>query len=96
VRDEIEKFRQAGVQPLGVNPAAVDSHRQYVEKMRFNFPLLSDPGRDIARAYHALKEDDHGIARSVYVIRNDGTIAFAERGTPQVSDVVAPVAGRAG
>jgi len=55
VRDEIAKFAAARMQPLGVNPASVDSHRSYVEKMRFNFPLLSDPERSIAGAYHALR-----------------------------------------
>jgi peroxiredoxin Q/BCP len=94
VRDETAKFQQAGVQPFGVNPAGVDSHRKYVEKMRFTFPLLSDPERDIARAYHALKDDDRGIARTVYVIGRDGTIAYAQRGAPPVSDFLESVGGR--
>src|SRR2546427_2015135 len=36
--------------PFGVNPAGVDSHHSYVTKMGFNFPLLSDPERAIARS----------------------------------------------
>ena len=91
MRDETAKFEQAGVQPFGVNPAGVESHRKYAAKMRFAFPLLSDPEREMARAYHALKDDDRGIARSVYVVRKDGTIAFAQRGTPAVADIVAAV-----
>jgi peroxiredoxin Q/BCP len=94
VRDEIDKFERAGVQPFGVNPAAVDSHQKYVEKMRFNFPLLADPDRAIARAFHALKEDERGIIRTVYLITQDGSIAFAERGMPAVADVVAAVGPR--
>lgn len=85
------KFERAGMQPFGVNPASPDSHRSYVDKMRFNFPLLSDPDRAIARAYHALKEDDKGIARTVYVVGTDGTIRFAQRGAPLVDDIVAAV-----
>ena len=92
MRDEIDKFRRAGVQPFGVNPADVDSHAKYVEKFRFNFPLLSDPERSIARAYEALKDDGRGIVRTVYLVTRDGSIAFAERGTPAVQDIVAPVA----
>jgi peroxiredoxin Q/BCP len=87
------KFKQAGIQPLGVNPAGVDSHRSYVEKMGFNFPLLSDPERAIARAYAALKEDGKGIQRTVYVIGRDGTVRFARRGAPPVDDIVAPADG---
>jgi len=88
VRDEIEKFKAAKVQPFGVNPAGVDSHRSYVEKMRFNFPLLSDPERAVAGAYNALKEDGKGIQRTVYVIGRDGTVRFAQRGYPSVDDIV--------
>ena len=85
------KFKQAGIQPFGVNPAGVDSHRQYVERMRFNFPLLSDPTRAMARAYAALKDDGKGIERTVYVIGRDGTVRFARRGAPPVHDIVAAV-----
>ena len=87
------KFRKAGIQPLGVNPAGVDSHHAYVEKMGFNFPLLSDPDRAIARAYAALKDDGKGIQRTVYVIGRDGTVRFAQRGAPPVDDIVAAVDG---
>ena len=83
------KFQKAGIQPFGVNPANVESHASYVRKLSFNFPLLSDPERAIARAYHALKEDGKGVQRSVYVVRRDGTIAFAQRGAPAVDDIVA-------
>jgi hypothetical protein len=92
VRDEIKAFEQAGIQPYGVNPAGVESHWQYAEKMGFNFPLLSDPDRAMARAYQALKEDDRGIVRTAYVIARDGRIAFARRGAPPVSEIVAAVA----
>ncbi len=92
MRDEIAKFQRAGIQPFGVNPAGVESHASYVKKLAFNFPLLSDPDRAIARAYHALKDDGKGIQRSVYLVTRDGTIAFAERGTPDVDDIVAHAA----
>ncbi len=83
------KFQKAGIQPFGVNPASVESHASYVRKLSFNFPLLSDPERAIARAYHALKEDGKGVQRSVYVVRRDGAIGFAQRGAPAVDDIVA-------
>ena len=89
MRDEIERFRQAGIQPFGVNPAGVEQHAKYVEKMHFNFPLLSDPERAIAKAYHAVKDDGVGIQRSVYLVGRDGTIRYAQRGAPSPSEVVA-------
>jgi thioredoxin-dependent peroxiredoxin len=83
------RFKRAGVQPLGVNPASVDSHDKYAAKFQFGFPLLSDPDRAIARAYAAVKEDGNGIQRTVYAIAADGTIAFAARGAPAPADVLA-------
>jgi len=88
VRDEIAKFQAAKMQPLGVNPASIESHQGYVEKFRFNFPLLSDPERAIARAYHALKDDGKGIQRTVYVIGSDGKVRFAQRGAPPVDEII--------
>jgi peroxiredoxin Q/BCP len=90
VRDEIETFRASNVQPLGVNPASVSSHASYARKLGLPFPLLSDPERALANAYRALKPDGHGIQRTVYAIRSDGTIAFAARGAPLADDIVAP------
>ena len=88
MRDEIKKFQSAKMQPFGVNPASVESHRGYVDKMQFNFPLLSDPERTIAGAYNALKEDGVRIQRTVYVIGRDGTVRFAQRGAPPVDEIV--------
>ena len=90
----MESFKKAGVQPLGVNPASAESHARYADKMSFGFPLLSDSDRGIAHAYGALKEDGRGIQRSVYAIRKDGTIAFAARGAPAPSDILASLATR--
>ncbi|PYO31697.1 MAG: hypothetical protein DMD51_11055 [Gemmatimonadetes bacterium] len=89
MRDEMAKLQRAGIQPFGVNPAGVDAHFNYATKLGFNFPLLSDPDRAIARAYHALKDDGQGIQRTVYVVARDGTIAFAQRGAPPVDEIVA-------
>ena len=83
------KFERAGMQPFGVNPAGTYSHWSYAEKMRFNFPLLSDSDRAIARAFHALKEDGKGIVRTVYVVGKDGSVRFAQRGAPPVDEIVA-------
>src|SRR2546423_1766941 len=71
------KFQAAGIQPFGVNPAGVEAHASYVKKLRFNFPLLSDPHPAIARASHALKDDRKGIPRPAYAMQREGTGAVA-------------------
>jgi peroxiredoxin Q/BCP len=93
VRDEIEQFRAAGVQPFGVNPAGIPSHQKYAEKFRFNFPLLSDPDRTAGHAYGVLKPDGKGFIRSVVLIARDGKIVFAERGAPRTPRILAPLTG---
>lgn len=87
------KFDQAGIKPFGVNPASIDAHERYARKMRFPFPLISDPDRAVARAYHAVKDDGSGIIRTVYVVGRDGRIRFAQRGAPPVDDIVASISG---
>jgi peroxiredoxin Q/BCP len=93
VREEIELFQEQGVQPVGVNPASAESHARYSEKMGFPFPLLSDPEREIAAAYGALKPDRKGIQRSVIGIAEDGRVAYAVRGAPPVREILGALDG---
>ena len=93
MRDEIEQFEAAGVQPFGVNPAAIPSHKKYAEKFRFNFPLLSDPDRTAGDAYGVLKPDGKGFIRSVVLIDRKGIVRFAERGAPKTPRILAPLSG---
>jgi peroxiredoxin len=82
VRDEIRRYQEYDVQPLGVNPASPKSHAEYASHLRLPFPLLSDPSLAISRAYGALRPDGKGIARSVYLIDRDGTILYSQSGAP--------------
>ena len=89
MRDEQAKFQAKGVETLGVNPASVPDHEQYVAKFKFNFRLLADSEREAARAYQALKADGRGILRTVYLIGRDGKVLFGKRGAPPASEVLA-------
>ena len=93
MRDEIEQFEAAGVQPFGVNPAAIPSHQKYAEKFRFNFPLLSDADRTAGDAYGVLKPDGKGFIRSVILVGRNGTVLFAERGAPKTPRILSPLEG---
>ena len=67
---------------MAVNPASVESHDRYCDKKGFMFPLLSDPGRKVAKAYQATRLKDALIQRTVYVVGPGQTIIFAEQGIP--------------
>jgi peroxiredoxin len=88
VRDEIETYAAHDIRPFGVNPASVKSHAAYAESLGLPFPLLSDPGLTISRAYRTLKPDGNGIARSVCLIERDGRILYCHAGAPGASIVL--------
>ena len=89
MRDEQTEYQKQRVTTLGLNPASVAAHERYTEQFQFNFPLLSDPEREAARAYHVLKSDGRGIQRTVYLVGTDGLVLFGQRGAPPVDTILA-------
>lgn len=90
----MELYRKAGVQPFGINPAGWEDHRRYAAKLRLPFPLLSDPDREVAGSYGALKEDGKSIQRSVVLVGRDGIVRFAARGAPGAKESLAALGAR--
>ena len=88
MRDEIDKFKKAGVLPFGVNFAGVDAHYRYATKLKLPFPLLSDPDRTACADFGALKADGKRIQRSVVLIEKGGAVVFAARGAPGADEVL--------
>jgi peroxiredoxin Q/BCP len=82
VRDEIESYTEQDIRPFGVNPASVESHAAYAARLGLPFPLLSDPGLNIAGAYGTVKPNGAGIARSVCLIDRDGRVLYTQAGAP--------------
>ena len=82
MRDEIQSYTNHDIRPFGVNPASVEKHTAYAEKLGLPFPLLSDPDRMISTAYGSVKPILPGIARSVCLIDRDGTVLYTQAGAP--------------
>ena len=93
MRDEIESYTKNDIRPFGVNPASVESHAAYAAKLGLPFPLLSDQGLEISRAYGTLKPDGKGIARSVCLIDRDGLVLYSQPGAPGASIVLESLSG---
>lgn len=91
MRDEINRYRELNVRPFGLNPAAPEKHADYAARLRLPFVLLSDPGATIAKSYHANMSWGIGIARTVYLVGQDGTIRFGQRGAPGPDVNLAPL-----
>jgi peroxiredoxin Q/BCP len=79
-RDHLQLIRAAGAQVVGISADNPASHQKFVNKNQLNFPLLSDPGYAVSRAYGVYKKrslygrDFMGIERSTFIIGRDGIV----------------------
>lgn len=80
IRDAWKALEAAGAVVYGVNPFSAESHRKFVQKHNYPFPLLVDAGCRIARAYRS------GfwlmVRRTVYIVDPEGRVGYAQRGKP--------------
>ncbi len=80
-RDERAQFAKAQAVVLGVNSDDVASHERFTRKFGLTFPLLSDPGAAVAKAYGVYKQKSMygrtywGIERTTFVIDEQGRLA---------------------
>lgn len=80
-RDAKADLKKAGAVVLGVSADNTESHVEFRDKYKLNFPLLSDPDHKIADKYGAWREKNMygkksmGIQRSTYLIDPAGKVA---------------------
>jgi peroxiredoxin Q/BCP len=79
-RDNLELVLGAGAHLVGISADSPASHKKFIEKYRLTFPLLSDSGHEISRAYGVYKckslygRQFMGIERTTFIIGRDGSI----------------------
>lgn len=84
-RDNFQAFADAGYQIFGISPDPVARLASFRDEHQLPFPVLSDPGHQVATAYGAwgIKKnygrEYEGIIRSTFVVGPDGTIEQAWR-----------------
>jgi len=80
-RDRKADLAAHGAAVLGVSPDDVASHGKFRDKFSLNFPLLADPGHQVAEAYGAWREKNlygktsMGIQRSTFLIDRTGKVS---------------------
>jgi len=80
-RDNLDVFRDLGVQVLAVNPQSLESHERFAKKHSLPFPLLADTQKTVCRAYGALGL--LGMAkRALVLIGRDGRIVWRRSDLP--------------
>ena len=79
-RDSQAAIKKAGAVVLGVSGDSLDSHGKFKTKYKLNFPLLSDPGNQVATKFGAYGEKTlygrkfMGIIRSTFIIDGEGVV----------------------
>jgi thioredoxin-dependent peroxiredoxin len=92
-RDSRSDLSDAGFTVLGISPDAPAKLAKFRDKEGLTFPLLSDPGRDVLRAYGAYGEKTMygktttGVIRSTFVIGADGKVEHVYYGVKATGHV---------
>ena len=80
LRDNHQRFLDAGYAILGVSPDDVKKHKKFIEKYDLPFDLLADTEQNVANAYGVWVEKSMygrtymGIARTTFIIDEQGNI----------------------
>jgi thioredoxin-dependent peroxiredoxin len=82
-RDSLADMNDAGISVLAISPDLPARLAKFRDKERLTFPLLSDPAREVMKAYGAFGQKTMygkpatGVIRSTFVIGPDGTVERA-------------------
>lgn len=83
-RDSLTELNDAGITVLGISPDKVEALQKFKADHDLNFSLLSNPDKDVLKAYGAFGEKNNygkiveGVIRSTFLIEPDGTIGEAK------------------
>lgn len=74
-RDQFVDFKDAGAEVIGISSDSVASHKQFAEKHRLPFRLLSDSAKKVRKAF-GVPADMLGLipGRVTYVVDKQGVI----------------------
>ena len=76
-RDQYEDFKDADAVVIGISGQSVESHKEFAEKHRLSFTLLSDKGNKIRKQF-GVPSDLFGLlpGRVTYVADKNGKVIF--------------------
>lgn len=70
-----DDFINSGIKVIGISTNSIKSHSNFCNKLKLNFPLLSDENKNVSKQYNAL--NIFGINKRLLVlIGNDGKIKW--------------------
>ncbi len=88
-RDAYEDLAACGAAVFGVNPRSAESHRRFMRRNEFPFPLLVDEGARVSRLFGTAWGFGpiQVTLRGVVAIDQDGRIVYAQPGKPPVAEI---------
>ena len=82
--DRIDELNGIGAEVIGISTDSVHSHRAWIKTPRdqngvagMQYPLASDTGGKLARAYNILVEEEGIALRGLYIINPEGILQYA-------------------
>lgn len=78
LKDGFEMFQDLGATVLAVSSDSLESHALFCNRLGgLPFPLGSDPGLELARAFGVVDETGRRARRALFVIGRDGAVLLA-------------------
>jgi peroxiredoxin Q/BCP len=74
-RDDGDRIEALGLPMVGISPQSVSSHERFAERHGLTVPLLSDPGKEVARRYGVVGPGGF-IRRAIFLVDTTGTIRY--------------------
>jgi thioredoxin-dependent peroxiredoxin len=74
-RDDGDRLEALGVPMMGISPQTVDSHERFADRHGLTVPLLSDPGKKVARSYGVVGPGGF-IRRAVFLVDGAGVLRY--------------------
>lgn len=77
---DYEKFKEAGIEIVGISPDEEESHEKFRQKMGIPYPLVADTEKNVSKSYgvYGLKKfmgrEYMGVNRSTFLIDKTGKI----------------------
>jgi thioredoxin-dependent peroxiredoxin len=77
---DYQKFKENGIEIIGISPDSYESHVKFREKMSIPYMLASDQNNSIAKKYGVygpkkfMGKEYHGVNRSTFLLDKNGKI----------------------
>ncbi len=76
-RDQYDVFRQADARIIGISAQSVESHKQFAEKNKLQFTLLSDPDNSVRKRFGVRVGGTGSFpGRVTFVVNKQGKVVY--------------------